>query len=201
VQKLEEEELLEGETAPARLYVVQGGGVVERPERGLRPGQSEIATPPLRQHIAPPHLPQERLEILIDDRADLSVSESLGRRIDREDLARLGLRSPCGYPGSPIASGTVPRPTTPLVGCPREHRVLAGLELTPVVEPNGPRHEQEVILVDRAVKPRTSRPRALDKSRAVSDHRVKDPQPAAGLEYALGDHQPDDRAIIAGPKR
>ena len=191
VEKLEKEEFLEGE-APLAAPDLGDGGRAMQGAKGLRErGEGEFLEPAAGNRVVVPEVGEETGEVQFDDGADLSVREPLGGGIDGKHPPRGGtLPGVRGSLGGSVSGGAS------LVGGAGQHGVFARLELLAVVEAHGSGGEQQVALVDRAVEPRASRPRALDVAARVAEHGAEDAQPAPRGDDALRDHAPDDRRIL-----
>jgi hypothetical protein len=108
----------------------------------------------------------------VDDAADDLEGEPLGGRINREHLA--------AFHAVVILA---------------EVDVLAGLQLAPMEEADGPGQQHDVAFLDRAIQKRLSRPRRFDHAAVVLQNRLEDPQPFTSRDDPLGDHATDDGAV------
>src|ERR1700687_1760861 len=75
--------------------------------------------------------------------------------------------------------------------------VLTWLELSAVIEAHRSREKHDVALLNASIEEGLSGPGPLDHAAVVLQHRLEDPETAAGGDYALGDHLPDDRSVHA----
>src|SRR5438105_3429442 len=121
---------------------------------------------------------EQRVEMLVDERADLAVRQACRRRIDREPEPAL-------------------RPRVALV---REHHELPGDELAPVVVAHRTGHQQHLPLLDLTLQKRLARPRALEQAALVAQDGPEDAQPAPRRQHAGGDHLPDAAHLLAHPR-
>src|SRR5256885_2273782 len=121
---------------------------------------------------------EQRVEMLVDERADLAVRQAFRRRIDREHEPAL-------------------RPRFALV---REHHELPGDELAPVVVAHRTGHQQHLPLLDLTLQKRLARPRALEQAALVAQDGPEDAQPAPRRQHAGGDHLPDAAHLLAHPR-
>ncbi len=168
------EQLIEGKATAPEFRLRRTGRAVHDAQRLGQGGQAQGQAPLRWQQVGDER--NEGIEVPVDQRADLPMSQSFGGRIDREDQA-FGCR-------------------LRVVGV-AEDDELARRHLPAVIEPHRPRHEQQLSLADGAVEEGLAGPDALEQSRIVAQHRMKDPETLPRREHTLGHDAAHGRDLIA----
>src|SRR5690606_23991857 len=139
-------------------------------------GQTVTLCQRLRERVFGLEQREQLVQVLVEDRAQYLLRQSLGRRVDWQRL-----------------SG---RATTVVVAGAGDD-ILARRDLAPVEESHGPGHEEQIALADRAVEERLAGPRRLYLPRAVAQHCLEDAQARASRQDALRHDLADDGRVLA----
>ena len=177
VHELLVEQLVEREAATPGFRVRRRRRPMHGRQRGAELRQAYGLAQRPGQRVV--HQRQQRVEVHVDEPADLAVRQALRRRVDGEDEPALGAR----------------------VSLVRQDHEFARHELTPVIVAHRPGHEQQLSFLDLALEERLSRPGALEHAAGtrlvVAQHRPEHPQALACGENAGARHPPYARHVLA----
>src|SRR2546426_5546580 len=168
------EQFVEARPAPARSRLGKRGRPVHRRERGPELGESDRRAQALGMGVRDQG--EQRVQVLMDQAADLPMREPFGRGIHRQHEAALG-----GFP---------------LV---RENHNPPRHELAAVVVAPRPRHEQQLAFFDLSLEKRLTGPGTLERTTAalITQHRPEYPQALAGGEHSRADDAADAGHFLA----
>src|SRR5213078_2196730 len=169
------EQLVEREPAAARLGVGRRRRPVHRRERGPELRKSHRGAQALGMGVR--HQGEQRIQVLVDQTADLPMGETFGGGIDRQHEAALGARLPFV----------------------RENHELARHELAAVIVAHRPGDEQQLAFPDLALEERLTRPGTLERATAavVAEDRPEYPESLAGGEHPRAHDAADARRLLA----
>jgi len=168
------EQFVERQPAAARFRLGQRGRPMYCRERGPELRKSDRGAQALGVGVR--HQGEQRVQVLMDQAADLPMREPLGRGIHRQHEAALG--------------------SFPFVS---ENHKLARHQLAAVVVAHRPRYEQQLALFDLALEKRLTGPGTLERTTAalVTQHRPEYPQALAGGEHSGADDAADAGHFLA----
>src|SRR5712691_5604764 len=115
---------------------------------------------------------QQRVQMLLQQRPDLTMRQPLGGGVDGQDESRVS--------GLPLF---------------REHDEFLWDELASVVIADRSRHEEELALLDLALQEGAARPGALEQAAVVLEDRPEYAQAAARGQYPGAHHATDARHL------
>jgi hypothetical protein len=162
--ELEVEQLVEREPAAPSLGVGDRGRMVDRAERIGKRRQLEALAKLGRENLGRQR--DEVVEMPVHQPADHFVGEPLRRRVDRQHSAAI----------ETVGALVVSLP---------EDDELPRHDLAPVIKPDRAHHEQRLPHRDRPIEKCLTGPHALDRAARVLEHRVEDPEAAAGGQDAF----------------
>src|SRR5881409_3006179 len=169
------EQLVEGEPAAARLGVRRRRRPVHGRERGPELRKSDRRAQALGMRVR--HQSEQRIQVLMDQTADLAMGETFARGIHRQHETALGARFPFV----------------------RENDELARHELATVIVAHRPGDEQQLAFPDLALEERLTRPGTLERATAalVAEDRPEYPKSLAGGKHPRAHDAADARRLLA----